>query len=245
MKNTYRFFVEPSVISGDLVEVTDSDLLHQWNAVLRLRPGQQIALLDGSGTQTLVELTTLTRRSAQGRVVSNSAITTEPRLQVTLFVALARGERFEWVLQKGTELGAAAFVPIHTAHAIADAVSGNKLERWRRIIREAAEQSGRSKLPTLAEPQSLDQTLQHEGGGIVLAEHSASVPFKQAAEAINGICGIWSGPEGGWSQAELESAHSAGLALAGLGPRILRAETAPIAALAALMYAHNEWSVIP
>ncbi len=245
MKNTYRFFVAPGALAAELIEVSDSDLLHQWHSVLRLRPGQQIALLDGGPEGVIAELVSLSKRAASLQVVSRYPAGGEPRIQVWLYVALARGERFEWVLQKGTELGAHGFVPLYTEHTLTDRVSTAKTERWQRIIREAAEQSGRSQLPQLLPPQTLAQSLQQSSGGLFLSEGQATVALKQALQQLDPAqpLKLWSGPEGGWSSAEMAQAQQAQLTLTTLGPRILRAETAPVAALAALMYAYDEWQL--
>ena len=241
MKNTYRFFVSPSVISGTSVLVADRDVLHQWNSVLRLRVGQQIALLDGSGRGYIVELTSLNKREASGRVLSEYAASGEPAFATRLYVALTRGERFEWVLQKATELGATAFVPLLCERSQTES-NTNKQERWTRIIREAAEQAGRGVLPTLHPPTPFQAALHPGMSGIMLAESGEPVAFAAALAAQSReLVTLWSGPEGGWSAAEMAAATQAGLILATLGQRILRAETAPIAALAALMFARDEW----
>jgi len=241
MKNTYRFFVAPEAFSGALVQIDDRDLVHQWNSVLRLRLGQHIALLDGTGRGYIVELTALDKRSAAGRVITEYSANGEPAFATTLFVALTRGERFEWVLQKGTELGATAFVPLLCERSQAES-SANKQERWLRIIREAAEQAGRGVLPELRPPTAFKQAAADGRHGLFLAESGSTVPFKVALAARpHGALSLWSGPEGGWSDGEIALAERSGLVAVTLGRRILRAETAPIAALAAAMFARDEW----
>ncbi len=244
MKNTYRFFVPPASISGTSVQIDDRETLHQWMSVLRLRPGQQVALLDGSGRGYRVELVTLDKRAASGRVLSEYLATGEPGFAVVLFVALTRGERFEWVLQKGTELGATRFVPVISERSQSEA-SATKHERWLRIIREAAEQSGRGVLPELARPRPFATALSAHTHGLFLSEGPTAVGFQAALAAQPAdLIALWSGPEGGWSEPETQAAAQAGLTVASLGARILRAETAPVAALAAVMFARNEW-VLP
>ena len=241
MKNTYRFFVPPASISGTAVQIADRDTLHQWQSVLRLRPGQRIALLDGSGHGYTVELETLDKRVATGRIVAQYVAGGEPAFAVALYVALIRGERFEWVLQKGTELGATRFVPIVCERSQSEAGAA-KRERWERIIREAAEQAGRGVLPALDEPVPFSSGLAERNNGLFLSEGPSARPFKAALAAQPAdTVAIWSGPEGGWSEAETLAAAQAGLKVASLGPRILRAETAPIAALSALMFVRDEW----
>ena len=178
--NTYRFFVDSGAIHGRDVLLEDSELAHQIGTVLRLRPGEKITLLDNSGWQHVVALHTVERGRVAGTVERKELAGGEPRTKITLYIALMRPERFEWVLQKGTELGVSAFVPLiceRSTIADADELSANKLERWNRIMREAAEQSRRGKLPRLAPalflPAACDQAAQRgtalllwEGGGV-------------------------------------------------------------------------------
>lgn len=241
MKNTYRFFVPAEAIQGETLAVAERELLHQWNNVLRLRVGQHIALLDGLGMGYIAELTSLNKREAQGRILQRYAANGEPSINVTLYLALTRGERFEIALQKCTELGATAFVPLLCERSQAD-VSATKRERWQRIIREAAEQAGRGRLPRLYEAQTVAQALPQARGHLLLAETGQTLAFKAAlALEPRQALAIWSGPEGGWSDNELEAAYQAGLICVSLGSRILRAETAPIAALAAVMFQFDQW----
>ena len=239
MKNTYRFFINQPL--QPLLEVTDAELVRQWSTVLRLRPGQQLVVLDGSGAQALAEVTTLSKRAAQLRLVQQLEPTGEPQLQLTLCVGLIRADRFEWVLQKGTELGAVAFIPLRCERSLRDSLSTARLARWQRIIREAAEQSGRSRLPSLFDPVTLEQSFALCSQGILLAETGANVGLHSTVAALPLVSGIWSGPEGGWSAEEYAQAAQAGIPSVSLGPRIMRAETAPLAALSALMFARGEW----
>ncbi|NTV04466.1 16S rRNA (uracil(1498)-N(3))-methyltransferase, partial [bacterium] len=152
MKNTYRFFVPAESFANDAVRVANAELARQLARVLRLGPGDRVLLLDGCGDLCEVELTELGRDVVTGRVLSREHAA-EPTLDLTLYVALLRPERFEWVLQKGTELGVRRFVPVQFARSLpGDRADGRKAERWRRIIREAAEQSCRGRLPELGEP---------------------------------------------------------------------------------------------
>jgi 16S rRNA (uracil1498-N3)-methyltransferase len=283
--NTYRFFVDTGAIHGRDVLIEDSELAHQIGTVLRLRPGEKITLLDNSGWQHVVALHTVERGRVAGTVERKELAGSEPRTKITLYIALMRPERFEWVLQKGTELGVSSFVPLiceRSTIADADELSTNKLERWNRIMREAAEQSRRGKLPRLAPalflPAACDQAVQRgtalllwEGGGVpslrsVLqkAEGHAQgdketrrqgdkgqqdfsvspsplLPFSPspsspASPAHPFSVALFSGPEGGFSTGEYETALRYDMIAVTLGPRTLRAETAPIAATAAILY---------
>ncbi len=248
--NTYRFFVSPDVVQGSTVCITESDLVHQMGRVLRLRAGDRVLLLDGTGLAYVVCLTTVERGRVCGDVVEHSPATGEPSLALTLYVPLLRGERFEWVLQKGTELGVTAFVPVVMQHSLdARQSGGQKHTRWQRIIREAAEQSGRGQVPTLAESLSFDAACAAAAQAplaLVLWGGSAEPPNTPLLRTVLRECvasdsppaslALLSGPEGGIAPEELTRARSHGMIPVSLGPRILRAETAPIAAAAAIFY---------
>jgi 16S rRNA (uracil1498-N3)-methyltransferase len=267
--NTYRFFVDSGTIHGRDVLLEDSELAHQIGTVLRLRPGEKITLLDNSGWQHVVALQTVERGRVAGTVERKELAGGEPRTKITLYLALMRPERFEWVLQKGTELGVSAFVPLiceRSTIADADELSANKLERWNRIIREAAEQSRRGKLPRLAPalflPAACDQAAQRgtalllwEGGGVP-SLRSVLQNTERTGEGVKGRAGdndspphpftpspahpfsvaLFSGPAGGFSASEFETALRYDMIAVALGPRTLRAETAPIVATAAILY---------
>jgi 16S rRNA (uracil1498-N3)-methyltransferase len=277
--NTYRFFVDSGAIHGRDVLLEDGELAHQIGTVLRLRPGEKITLLDNSGWQHVVALHTVERGRVAGTIERKELAGGEPRTKITLYIALMRPERFEWVLQKGTELGVSAFVPLiceRSTIADADELSATKLDRWNRILREAAEQSRRGKLPRLAPalflPAACDQAAQRgtalllwEGGGVPslrtvlqkgdketraqgdkehqLLSPSASPllpaslsPASPASPAHPFSVALFSGPEGGFSAGEFETALRYDMIAVTLGPRTLRAETAPIVATAAILY---------
>src|SRR5215213_2784851 len=283
--NTYRFFVDSGAIHGRDVLLEDGELTHQIGTVLRLRPGEKITLLDNSGWQHVVTLHTVEHGRVAGSIERKELAGGEPRTKLTLYVGLMRPERFEWVLQKGTELGVSSFVPLICERStIADAneLSTNKLERWNRIMREAAEQSRRGKLPRLAPalflPAACDQAAQRgtalllwEGSGVpslrsVLQKAEGrgqadketrrpgdkdqhSVPFSPApllplspssaspaTPAHPFSVALFSGPEGGFSAGEFETAMRYDMIAVTLGPRTLRAETAPIVATSAILY---------
>jgi 16S rRNA (uracil1498-N3)-methyltransferase len=247
--NTYRFFVPPSVVQGTGVVLTDGDLVHQLGRVLRLRPGDSILLLDGSGCAYTVRLTAVERGQVCGDILETHPAGGEPSCVLTLYLPLLRGERFEWVLQKGTELGVAAFVPVVMQHSQAARQAGeHKGTRWQRILREAAEQACRGTIPTLSEPLPFDaacaaaaQTnlplLLWEGAqGTDTPLLRTVLRQSTTAAAAPTSLALLSGPEGGITPEELTWARTHGIMPVSLGPRILRAETAPIAAAAAIFY---------
>lgn len=249
LSNTYRFFVAPTAIRGRDVQISDPALSHQLGNVLRLQPGNRITVLDDSGWEYTVVLDTVGRHAASGQIEERVMSPGEPTLRLTLYVALLKADRFELVLQKGTELGVAAFVPLLTTRSVADqaaAISAARRERWERIIREASEQSRRGRLPVLAAPQPFAQACQDapaDARALLLWEGNNATSLTTALAPITREgrpCAIFSGPEGGWTEDEVATALGYNVTLVTLGPRILRAETAPIAAAAAIFYAHGD-----
>jgi 16S rRNA (uracil1498-N3)-methyltransferase len=244
--NTYRFFVAPEALRGDEVVLADEALARQLAQVLRLAPGDQITLLDGAGMRYRVEISALTRAGLRGRILDRAEEHGEARAHVTLYQALARAERFELVLQKATELGVAAIVPLASERSSVEASeAGRKYERWGRIVREAAEQSRRARLPTL------EAALLFEEACARAAEAElALLLWEGEAEALGAVlrrqlaagtgpparAAILSGPEGGWSAREVAVAREHGIVPVSLGPRTLRAETAPLVALSLVLY---------
>lgn len=238
--NTYRFFVAPEAFQGDHVQVDDPDLARQLSSVLRLGAGDRVVLLDGHGLLATVELSAITKHGVRGVVAARERAGNEPRLALTLYVGLMRAERFEWVLQKGTELGAVAFVPVQCARSAADGPAGAaKQARWSRIVREAAEQSRRGLLPRLHAPMVWDAACASVvGPALLLWEGDGGAPIRQQLQGHAGGAqlAIFSGPEGGLSDPERSAAERHGIAPVTLGPRTLRAETAPLVAAAAALY---------
>ncbi len=252
----HRFFVLPTAIQGDRVTLT-GPIVHQLTHVLRLRPGERVVVLDDSGWEYTVELERLERKQAEGRIVERTRAQGEPHTRITLFQAVLKGERFQWVLQKGTELGITTFVPMFCARSVVrdpEAVR-NKLTRWQTIIREAAEQSRRGRLPRLEPPLTFAEACQQaeaSGGLSLLAweekpatslkavlQASFAPPAPNAQYPISNIQ-ILIGPEGGFTPEEVKLAQAHSILPITLGRRILRAETAGLIAAAAIFYELND-----
>ena len=248
LPNTRRFFVPPEILAADDLLIADSELAHQLGRVLRLGPGDHVLLLDGLGQVCEVELASLSREQVRGQVISRGPASGEPQLQLTLYLALLRAERFEWALQKGTELGVSRFVPVQFARSLpTDRADDKKLVRWRKIIREAAEQACRGRLPQIDPPLSFTAACTQAASAdlpLILWEGEAPLlrtvlrrqPLALSAQRSALRVALLSGPEGGIATDELTAASDRGIMPVSLGPRILRAETAPLAAAAALFY---------
>jgi 16S rRNA (uracil1498-N3)-methyltransferase len=239
----HRFFIPPAWIHGETVLLGD-DVAHQLRHVLRLRPGARIVVLDDRGWEYEVELLTVEHRAARGTICERRPASGEPSVQVTLAQALLKKDNFEWVLQKGTEIGVTRFVPLITARTVAagdEGVSPAKRERWARIVREAAEQSRRGALPVIEAPQSLSAALNLPADLTLIAwEEERAMSLRQALVPLRGTDApqvtIFIGPEGGFSAEEVAQARAGGAVAVTLGTRILRAETAATAAALLVLY---------
>ena len=244
----HRFFVSPSHISGNAVSFPQ-DLSRQISRVLRMSPGDEVIVLDDTGWEYTVSLSAIAPTQTKGRITGRRAGCGAPAIRLTLYQAMIRPERFEWALQKCTELGVSHFVPIvtrRTSHG-QGSVSPNRMERWRRIIREAAEQSGRSRLPKLDNPQTLEDTLETAPRPVLMAwEGETHQSLKSTLEhwrdqtAVSDNVSIFVGPEGGFDSVEVETAQGLGVGTVGMGRRILRSETAAVALTTAVMYEVGE-----
>lgn len=237
----HRFFVDPQHFSGDRVSLP-ADIAHQIRNVLRLRPGTPILLLDNSGAEYEVLLRQVDRQQVVGEAVAKRPSPNEPTVQLTLYQALMKRDKFEWVLQKGTEIGVSAFVPIVTQRSLVQDIDikANKQARWHKIITEAAEQSRRGRIPELHPPQTLAQALENypPKPGFIAWEEEEALTLRKAlavGERPSHIS-LFIGPEGGFAAEEVEAAQAAGIQAITLGKRILRAETAALVASALVLH---------
>jgi len=239
----HRFFILPEWIDQDRVVIRGKQV-HQLRDVLRLTEGDRILVLDNTGWEYEVELKKVTRGQVEGTVLGKSSVT-EPRTRIILYQALLKGEKFGFILQKGTELGVAGFVPILCERCVAghpEDVSDRKLDRWRRIIAEAAEQSRRGKLPSLEPVLPFEQACQLAMGFSLLAwEGEKTLGLRAALQGQNlPSVNIFIGPEGGFSPSEVEFARSCGILPITLGSRVLRAETAGLVAATVVFYEYGD-----
>lgn len=229
----HRFFItNEDSISGGLVKIMSEELVHQMVSVLRFRAGEKVVLLDGGGDEYGVEILKISKKSVTCRVVSKRACDAEPSVKIVLYQAMMKNpERFEFVLQKGTEVGISEFIPLITART--ERQSLNKIDRLGRILKEAAEQSGRGIVPVLSEVVELKKVLMDKPTGMcILADPSGKKALKEVCSGIEkvDVVNIFIGPEGGLTSAEVSGALEAGFEVVNLGKRILRAETAGMAA---------------
>jgi 16S rRNA (uracil1498-N3)-methyltransferase len=210
--------------------------------VLRLRPGARLVLFDGSGADFLAEISDIAGSRVRARIHGRAEGLPESPLAVTLVQAVSRGERMDWTLQKATELGVRRIQPVFAARSVVrlDERQGERrLRHWQAVVASACEQCGRSVLPAMEPPLELPRYLaglRGEALRLVLSPDGATSLAAIAVRLDHHVAGVelLIGPEGGLETAEVAAAVHAGFEPAGLGPRVLRTETAGIAALAVL-----------
>jgi 16S rRNA (uracil1498-N3)-methyltransferase len=212
----------------------------QIRRVLRMRPGDEVGVFDGTGREYRLKLAEFGKGEVYGLIVEHYAVATEPGCYVELYLSLLnKSDKFEWALQKCTELGASHFVPVVAARSVTAAA---RQERWERIIQEAVEQSGRGVLPALSLPvpfqQAVRQAVEQSSPSslVLLPEVTGEQSLGEAlASTKSDRVALFIGPEGGFSLEEQEFARAQGVKVVKIGPRVLRAETAAVAALTITM----------
>jgi 16S rRNA (uracil1498-N3)-methyltransferase len=238
-----RLYLDPDELPDGLAEGAavrlDGDRVHRLRDVLRLEAGVTIAVFDGRGAEREATLASVDRAAVTLRLGAAREAAPEPPVPVTLVCGFPRGRRGDWLVEKATELGVAAIAPLATERSVLRPGDG-RVERWRRIAIEAAEQSGRAIVPAFAEapPPGALCLLADLGAAPTVAEALAAVAPPGAA-GTGGIA-LYVGPEGGWSDEERVSLLAAGARPVTLGPRRLRVETAAVAGLAQVLAATGD-----
>jgi 16S rRNA (uracil1498-N3)-methyltransferase len=223
-----RFFVADKITAGrvDLV----GDEARHLAAVMRAQPGDEVVLFDGSGVEFVGRVAAVLKRAVQLEVVERREISRELPCLLTLAVALPKGERQKWLVEKATELGVTRLVPLVTERGVAQPADA-ALDRLRRTVIEASKQCGRNRLLEIAQPMPVGDYLRSADlGATRLFADAAGTALDDSADKPQ-PGGDWQlaiGPEGGFTPAEVADATAAGWWLVSLGPRILRVETAAV-----------------
>jgi 16S rRNA (uracil1498-N3)-methyltransferase len=229
-----RLFVPARELEGERVTLGEDAHRHVVK-VLRLGAGVRLAVFDGEGTEIDAEIEAVGARTLTLLLFERRRIAPSP-CRITLWQVLARGDRMDLIVQKATELGVAAVRPLTTARSVAKIEGGaadHKVERWTAIARDACRQSGRADVPVIAAPLPLRDLPAPEGPGkrLALWEGTRGMPLRLAIGPEDRAIELLVGPEGGLSVDDVEIARARRFASVTLGPRILRTETAAIAAL--------------
>jgi len=240
-----RFLIRHEGIAGDHVTF-DAEETRHLTRVLRLGPGDIVEAFDGMGSVLTVRLERASGRLAHGTLLAREALQSESPLRLTLAQSIPKGDKMEGIVRMATELGAARVVPLVTARTVVRVEpgrSGPRLSRWQRVAREAAKQSGRARIAEVTPPQTLAAWIAArdteellvclwEDAPEPLAPQLPPQPVTRATVVV--------GPEGGLERAEAEALRAAGAVVGGLGPRILRTETAGPVGLALLQARYGD-----
>lgn len=237
------YFIQSQSIRNDQITLT-GELAHHLGTVLRCHVGERVELVDEARVRYRATLDSITEKRIIARILQRGAPEPPPIPSVTLAQALLKGDKMDWVIQKATELGVSAILPVVTERTIArprPERESHQRDRWRKIAKEAAQQSGRLEIPNVDPAVSFEEILKTppEASLKLLpweGEHGPSLKsalyhFKEETSIA-----VLIGPEGGFSLQEIEKARKAGWVSVSLGPRILRADTAGLAVLAILQY---------
>lgn len=240
----HRFFVSPDILHSERIILTGPQA-HQIRDVLRMKIGDKIIVLNNSGYEYTVSLIKIDRQEVVGEVTSTKKSEGEPKVRITLYQSLLAREKFEWVLQKCTEVGVCSFVPVVTQRSIVrrtGSVTGKKISRWQSIITEAAEQSCRGRIPILENPLNFSDVLTRFNNFDYCLIGSAQTDMPDLRSILQEKdmqlkdIAMFIGPEGGFTEAEIADARGRGAKTFSLGKRVLRTETAAIVASALVIY---------
>jgi len=243
----HRFFIPPENILASVVIFPDN-VARQMRNVLRFKPGERVMVLDNLGYQYLIALDDLSAKQLRGRILEKMPALGEPKIQLHLYFSLTQREKMEWILQKCTELGVVEFTPFVCARSLAreKGMDVSKARRWEKIIQEAAEQCGRGRIPALRDVVTLAQALKiitaRNEIGLVAWENERQTNLKDLLKGakthlrVSKALNIFTGPEGGFTQKEMEDFQKAGVQSFTLGERLLKMETAAMTVCALVMY---------
>lgn len=242
----HRFFLPPASLFNNEVTFPETTS-RQIAQVLRLKPNSEVIVLDGNGTEYRVQLLDVSSKQTIGQVLDTQPTGGEPVTQVTLCLCLTQREKFEWMLQKCTEIGASAFVPVISSRSLVQSLQEvqSKYERWQKILCEAAEQSHRGKIPRLELAVKFSQLMAtppvQNTCRLIPWEDEKGTPLRRALMSNQSKnIEILIGPEGGFSAQEVGQAKSGAFVPVTLGARILRMETAAMTATALVLYERGD-----
>lgn len=241
-----RFFVSPAEMHSDFIVLTGENAAHA--RVLRLKNGEEVTVCDGAGKECLCVVSDVAAGQISLVVKKTLESQVEACVDVSVYMAFSKGDKFEHVVQKATELGAAKIVAFPSARCVSrpdEKSLKKKQERWQKIAESAAEQSGRAKIPQVLILDSYESALKCAAQAalpVLFYENEQATTLHMAVSAAPlTTVSLLTGPEGGLDEREVALAREYGLHICTLGKRILRCETAPLCALSAIMYAAGEF----
>ncbi|MFA6095976.1 MAG: RsmE family RNA methyltransferase [Candidatus Paceibacterota bacterium] len=230
----HRFYIQAALQKGQQIALSDEKLLHQMRSVFRFQPGDTVILFDGDGRDYVSEIVSLTKSEGVLRVTQMTENAWKPRMKLAIAISMIKKDNFEWIVEKATELGVSEIIPLISERS---EKKGWNRERAERIMIEACEQSGRSDIPKLGEMMTLEDFMNTEKREVTVfhTENLSPIYETKANDSGKEIVALV-GPEGGWSDKEVEAFRAKGYAIAKLSTPVLRAETAAIA-IASVMLA--------
>ena len=244
--NMPKFFISVEDVRDGFLEIRED--VHHILHVLRKEVGDTLTVCDGQGVDYKCQILSQDGEVLRCQILHATPNQAEPEVQITIFQGLPKAEKMEWLLQKGTEIGVSAFVPVATSRSIVKLEgrkADNKVARWKQIAVSAAKQSGRGRIPAVHSVQSLSSAaalLPSFDLNLVLYEEEKNCSLKQILRAVSPVprtVSLWVGPEGGLAAEEVQALTQAGAISVGLGPRILRTETAGMVAAAMTLYEYD------
>lgn len=237
-----RFYDPQSLQLDQLIELNDAVVQHVCRA-LRMRVGDELILFNGDGLEYKAQLETVEKRRASARIIQQDDRHIESPLDIRIGQSLSRGERMDYAVQKATEMGMQQMFPLFSERCevkLSTDRQDKRIRHWQQVAISACEQSGRCKVPTIGAPQTLEQWVKQEDAELKLVLHHHTATPLAEMDAPESIA-LLIGPEGGLTEQEVELARDHGFQPVAFGPRVMRTETAPVAALALLQYLWGDW----
>ena len=232
-----RIFTSHILVANSIVELTEAPA-HYLSKVLRMQIGRELILFNGLGGEYFATIEAITKKSVSVKIFNFNADNRQSPLQLELAIGISRGERMDWVLQKATELGVTKITPLITERTevkLDGERADKKINHWQQIITSACEQCQRNLLPELGEPVLLTDWLKQCTAEAKFVLHHRDNQGLSKDNKFNSIA-LLIGPEGGLSDEEIKQACMQSFSPLTLGPRVLRTETAPIAAISLVQY---------
>ena len=241
----HRFFLD-SDLNVNLQIGFTVEISSQITRVFRMREGDQIIGFNGKGKEAVIQLNQIDKKSVYGTVIDSYLMDNEPEIKIHLFQSLIKADRFEYALQKCVEVGVTNFTPIISDRTEVEGPSNNRKMRWKKIIKESAEQNGRSILPLLNETQNFHNAIQNitEGSILIPWEGEKILNLKPLInDGLSSPISIFIGPVGGFTEDEIDNAKLNGAFSLSLGKRIFRSETAGSIISSILLYEAGDFDI--
>lgn len=230
-------FYEPDILAGTEHYLIEGENYRHISRSLRMKTGDNLTLTDGKGNDFEARITDITEAFVEVDILKCEKGETEASVRLHLYQGVPKSDKMELIIQKFTELGGYSITPTKTDFTVSD-ISGKedkKVARWQKIALEGAMQSKRSFIPIIKSPEKFKDAIQNAPGAKLLLYEGGGIPIKELIKGCEDIS-VFVGPEGGFSEKEVNFAKEKGARIVTLGKRILRTETAPLAAAAIIMY---------